>query len=250
MATKYQQNEFLARIIPLCQKQAAEHDYKLFASVTIAQAIHESGWGTSKKMVAANALFGVKVGKGAKFGKAWHGAAYKTGTTEYYDGKTATKITDFFRQYDSIEDSICDYMDLICNSSRYVRALNCKTPEESIRAIVSGGYATGPNYATAIINIINTYGLKKFDKKGVTSEVCPYTIPKDSSSQTVRRGSRGDSVKGLQWCLNRIISANLVIDGNFGPATEKAVMKFQEKSGLTVDGICGRNTWNKIRSLL
>lgn len=249
MATKAQQSEFLARIIPLAQKQAAEHDYKLFASVTIAQAIHESGWGTSKKMVAANALFGVKVGKGAKFGKAWHGAAYKTGTTEYYDGKTATKITDFFRQYDSVEDSICDYMDLICNSKRYVGALNCKTPEESIRAIVSGGYATGPQYATAIINIINTYGLKKFDKKGVTSDVCPYPMP-STYVPAIRRGSSGGTVKALQWALNTLISAGLFIDGKFGPATEEAVKLFQKKTGLTVDGIAGRQTWDKIRSML
>lgn len=248
--TRAMQTAFLARIVPLAQKQAAEHGYKLFPSVTIAQAIHESGWGTSKKMVAANALFGVKVGGSAyKFGKAWHGAAYKTGTTEYYDGKTATKITDYFRQYDSIDDSICDYMDMLLHCKRYAGAVNCKTPEESIRAIVKGGYATGPNYANAIINLINTYNLKQFDKKGITSDVCPYPIPLDSVKQTIKRGCHGDSVRALQWCLNKLIDAKLVIDGNFGPATEKAVVEFQRKSGLVTDGIAGRNTWNKIRSM-
>lgn len=248
--TRAMQTAFLARIVPLAQKQAAEHGYKLFPSVTIAQAIHESGWGTSKKMVAANALFGVKVGGSAyKFGKAWHGAAYKTGTTEYYDGKTATKITDYFRQYDSIDDSICDYMDLICNSKRYAGALNCKTPEESIRAIVKGSYATGPNYATAIINLINTYNLKQFDKKGISSDVCPYPIP-DNYAPGLRRGRHGDAVKALQWCLNRLIDAKLAVDGNFGPATEEAVKLFQKKTGLTVDGIAGRNTWNMIKAKL
>ena len=67
----------ITRLIPLCQKQASEHGYHLFPSVAIAQACLESGWGTAKKMIAANALMGVKVGKSAyKFGKAWHGAAY------------------------------------------------------------------------------------------------------------------------------------------------------------------------------
>ena len=250
MASKTQQAEFLARIIPLAQKQAAEHDYKLYASVTIAQAIHESGWGTSKKMVAANALFGIKVGSSAyKFGKAWKGAAYKTGTTEYYDGKTATKITDYFRQYDSIEDSICDYMDMLCHSRRYSRAVNAKSPEESIRAIVAGGYATGPQYASRIIEIINSNNLKRFDHKGIYNEVCPYPIP-DVNAKPLKRGCKGDTVKALQWALNVLINAGLFIDGNFGPATEKAVKTLQEKAGLKTDGIAGKNTWTKIKSLL
>ena len=249
-ATRSQQTEFLARIIPLAQKQAEEHGYKLFPSVTIAQAIHESGWGTSKKMVAANALFGVKVGKSAtKFGKAWKGAAYKTGTTEYYDGKTATKITDYFRQYDTIEDSICDYMDMLIHCKRYAGAINCRTPEESIRAIVKGGYATGPNYANAIINLINKYGLKKFDHQGIINDVCPYPIAAEGA-KAIRRGSNGDSVKALQWCLNVLINAGLFVDGKFGPSTEAAVKTFQKKAGLTVDGIAGRETWGKIRSML
>lgn len=250
MASKKQQAEFLARIIPLCQKQAAEHDYKLYPSVTIAQAIHESGWGTSQKMVAANALFGVKVGKSAyKFGKAWHGAAYKTGTTEYYDGKTATKIVDYFRQYDSVEDSICDYMDMLCHCRRYARAVNARSPEESIRAIVAGGYATGPEYASRIIEIINQNNLKRFDNKGIINEVCPYTLP-DINAKPLKRGSKGESVKALQWALNLLVNAGLFIDGNFGPATEKAVETFQEKAGLKVDKIVGKNTWAKIKSLL
>lgn len=249
-ASKKQQAEFLARIIPLVQKQASEHDYKLFPSVAIAQAAWESGWGTSPKMVAANALLGVKVGKSAyKFGKAWKGAAYKTGTTEYYDGKNASHITDYFRQYDSVEDSICDYMDMLCHCQRYRRAVNCKTPEESIRAIVAGGYATGPEYANHIIDIINQNNLKRFDHKGIINDVCPYVVP-DIDSKPLRRGSKGESVKALQWALNVLINAGLYIDGNFGPATEKAVATFQTKAGLKVDMIVGKNTWTKIKSML
>ena len=248
--TRAQQTEFLARIIPLSQKQAEAHGYKLFPSVTIAQAAHESGWGTSKKMVAANALFGVKVGKSAyKFGTAWKGAAYKTGTTEYYDGKNPTKITDYFRQYDSIEDSICDYMDMLCHCKRYAGAVNCKTPEESIRAIVAGGYATGPSYAQRIIDIINQNSLKRFDHKGIINDVCPYPIAAEGD-KAIRRGCKGDTVKALQWCLNTLINAGLYIDGNFGPATEAAVKIFQKKAGLVEDGIAGKNTWAKIRSML
>ena len=175
-----QQINFLNMIAPIAVRQASKHNGQLFASVTIAQAAHESGWGSSTKMVNANALFGVKVGKSAyKFGTAWKGAAYKTGTTEYYDGVNPTKITDYFRAYDSIEDATEDYMDMLCHCSRYKNSLNRSTPEESIRAIVAGGYATGPQYANSIISIISSCNLKIFDS-GQTP-----VIPSQSDSQYV-----------------------------------------------------------------
>lgn len=244
-ASKTQQAEFLARIVPLCQKQAVAHKNQLFVSVTVAQAIHESGWGTSKRMVAANALFGVKVGNSAyHFGKAWKGAAYKTGTTEYYDGKTASKIVDWFRQYSTVEDSIEDYMDMLCHCQRYKKALNRATPKESIQAIIDGGYATGPAYVSAIMNLINTYNLTQYDISGsnVISQVCPYP----ESKKTLKRGNRGTDVKYLQWQLNHS-GFKLTIDGSFGPATEKAVKEFQSANKLTVDGIVGPKTWAKLK---
>lgn len=243
MASKKQQAEFLSRIVPLCQKQAKLHGNKLFVSVTIAQAIHESGWGTSKKMVAANALFGVKVGKAAyHFGKAWKGAAYKTGTTEYYDGKTATKIVDYFRQYDTVEDSICDYMDMLCHCNRYKKALNCSTPKESIQMIVAGGYATGPAYVSAIMKLINTYNLTQYDTDKIV-KVCPYP----ETSKILKRGSRGIEVKYLQWLLTNK-GYTITIDGSFGPSTENTVKKYQDIHYLIPDGIVGPKTWNALKS--
>ena len=250
MALKKHQAEFLSLIVPIAQRQARNHGNKLYPSVTIAQAIHESGWGTSKKMVAANALFGVKVGKSAwKFGDAWHGAAYKTGTTEYYDGKNPTKIVDYFRQYNTIEDSVCDYMDMLLHCKRYRGAVSCKTPRESIEAIVKGGYATGPNYASKIMELINDYKLTQYDRMSnaeyLNTAVCPYA----ETSTTLRRGMRGDKVKYLQWMLNnnKKYKVMTAIDGAFGPSTESAVIAFQKANGLVSDGIVGKLTWGKLK---
>lgn len=251
MALKKHQAEFLSLIVPIAQRQAYLHGMKLYPSVTIAQAIHESGWGTSKKMVAANALFGVKVGKSAyKFGDAWHGAAYKTGTTEYYDGKTATKITDYFRQYDTVEDSVCDYMDMLLHCKRYRGAVCARSPQESIKGIIAGGYATGPKYVSAIVNLINTYNLTQYDKMSnaeyKNTAVCPYA----ETSAILRRGMRGDKVKYLQWMLNnnKKHKVTTAIDGAFGPSTESAVIAFQKANGLVPDGIVGKLTWGKLKS--
>ncbi len=240
MASK---NEFIRMIAPIAMTQAKKHDFKIFASVCIAQAIHESGWGTSAKMVRANALFGIKVGKSAyKFGTAWKGEAYKTGTTEYYDGKNPTKIVDFFRAYDSVADATEDYFDMLCHCQRYRPALNQDSPQKCIEKIVAGGYATGPSYANAIINLIKANDLTRFDTKEVV-KINPYTL----KSSLMKIGSKGESVKWLQWELNQR-EANLKEDGIYGNLTKLSVILYQKDNGLVADGICGQKTIASIKN--
>jgi peptidoglycan hydrolase-like protein with peptidoglycan-binding domain len=58
-------------------------------------------------------------------------------------------------------------------------------------------------------------------------------------------GDRGPEVRELQQRLNGA-GASLRIDGDFGPATEAAVKAFQQANGLTVDGIVGPATREKL----
>lgn len=237
MATKSQVEKFIKEVAPIAIEQAKKHKGQLFPSVTIAQAAHESGWGTSAKMVKANALYGVKVGKSAyKYGTAWKGKAYKTGTTEYYDGKNPTKIVDYFRAYDNLSDATEDYMDLLCHAQRYKAALNRSTPQESIEGIVAGNYATGPDYAKRIMDTIRSHNLTQYDT-GEDSAGNPYTLNK----RVVKYGDKGESVKWLQWWLNKH-GANLTIDGIFGKQTKLSVLLFQGEHGLVADGIVGPKT--------
>ena len=66
--------------------------------------------------------------------------------------------------------------------------------------------------------------------------------------ETLRKGSKGESVKTLQTALNRA-GANLAIDGSFGAKTQEAVKAFQRANGLTVDGVVGPATWAKLDEL-
>ncbi len=59
---------------------------------------------------------------------------------------------------------------------------------------------------------------------------------------TLKRGSRGMEVNKLQLLLN------IPQDGSFGPATERAVREFQRKNKLTIDGIVGGYTWQKLEA--
>ena len=71
------------------------------------------------------------------------------------------------------------------------------------------------------------------------------------STETVKKGSTGASAKLLQTLLrgNGYYGANgkvLTIDGEAGSNTIHALKNYQRSNGLTVDGVCGPATWNRI----
>ena len=63
---------------------------------------------------------------------------------------------------------------------------------------------------------------------------------------TISKGATGDAVRRAQRALRRTPDLGLVVDGDFGPATERAVKEFQGGTGLAVDGIVGPATWNAL----
>lgn len=62
----------------------------------------------------------------------------------------------------------------------------------------------------------------------------------------LRSGMTGIWVKQLQQALNDEIDARLLVDGDFGPKTDRAVRIFQKEKGLVADGVVGPYTWNKL----
>lgn len=74
----------------------------------------------------------------------------------------------------------------------------------------------------------------------VEKEVCKVNVP------VLREGSQGGYVKTLQILLNAYYGSRLTKDGIFGSATKKAVMGYQTKQKLTVDGIVGEKTWAEL----
>jgi flagellum-specific peptidoglycan hydrolase FlgJ len=150
-------SEFIPTIAPLVQAENKKRGNPLFSSVVIAQAICESGWGQSKIMMKANAIFGIKATSN------WKGKVYNANTQECYDGVSYTNITACFRAYNNLQESISDYFDLILGLSRYSKAINSNSPLECITAIKNGGYATSPTYINTIMSIINSNNLTKYD---------------------------------------------------------------------------------------
>jgi putative chitinase len=67
-------------------------------------------------------------------------------------------------------------------------------------------------------------------------------LQEPSAETTLRRGAKGREVGRLQRLLGRQ-GFPLALDASFGPTTERAVARFQERAGLKPDGIVGPRTW-------
>ncbi len=133
-------------------------DRKILPSLTIAQAILESGWGNSGLTIKANALFGIKAGI------TWRGKAFNSKTQECYDNKNLITISAYFRGYNSWAESINDHTAFIVSNKRYANVLAAKDYKAACNAIAKAGYATAPNYAASLISIIEQYKLYEYDK--------------------------------------------------------------------------------------
>lgn len=84
-------------------------------------------------------------------------------------------------------------------------------------------------------------------KEVTTKKVAPV---KKSSKSYLEEGDKGTEVKALQTLLNKAGNYKLVVDGIFGNGTDKAVRDFQKRNKLTVDGLAGKSTMDKLKKAL
>lgn len=97
---------------------------------------------------------------------------------------------------------------------------------------------------------------KSYDRN--STRILGYAHPKydagstnsGGGSTTLKGGSKGENVKTLQRNLNTVMNAGLSVDGEFGPGTKSAVIKFQKKYGLEADGIYGPASAKKMTEVL
>ena len=126
--------------------------YGIPASITMAQAILESGFGNGYLARVANNHFCIKCKK------SWTGR-----TITHSDDNP----DDCFRVYDSVEDSFADHADFLSNGKRYefLFAYDITDYKSWAKGLKQAGYATAEDYAERLINIVERYNLPLLDQK-------------------------------------------------------------------------------------
>jgi len=148
--------QFISKYGPAAK--SASKGSGIFPSVSLAQAILESGNGNSSLTKEAKNFFGIKADS------SWSGPYVVKSTTEYVNGvpiKTDAK----FRKYETADLSFIDHITFLLRNARYKNAgvFTSKTPEQQAQALQKAGYATDPAYSALLITLINQNNLKQFD---------------------------------------------------------------------------------------
>ncbi len=127
------------------------HEYKIPASITLAQGILESGNGRSRLASKSNNHFGIKCHRGWK------------GKRVYHDDD---KKDDCFRKYDYVEHSYNDHSKFLTGRKRYAFLFKLRITDYKgwARGLKKAGYATDKKYPKKLIGIIQNYQLYEFDK--------------------------------------------------------------------------------------
>ncbi len=128
--------------------------HKIPASIVLAQALFESDNGNSELARNANNHFGIKCKR------EWLGESYT---------KDDEEKNECFRKYNSVLESYSDHSAFLKTRERYVFLFDI--PLTNYKAWCEGlkeaGYATDPNYATRLINIIEKHKLYEYDKQNL-----------------------------------------------------------------------------------
>lgn len=231
MPSSAQQKEFINSIGYIIQEEAKARGYHVCSPI-IAQACLESNYGVSQLSSRWHNYFGMKCGS------AWKGQSINLATKEEYNSQLVN-IRDNFRVYSSMEEGVKGYFDFI-STKRYAKLKDALTPKSYLEEIKKAGYATSSSYVNSCMSVISRHDLERYD----TFEPVPVGNPYALTTGLMKSGSRGESVKWLQYRLNEL-GYPLNIDGIYGPKTEAAVRQFQ--TDVFVDGIVGPDTLGKLR---
>jgi lysozyme len=144
---KDHRGRFLRMVLPKAMRSGREHQVP--PSVTVAQAIVESGWGRSSLTRRHNNLFGVK------------GGAVKLRTREFRGGKWR-RTSASYRSYPSIDESIAHHAEIM-NGPHFRRFQPLWADWRAYLRAIAPKYASSPTYVSTVSGMVERYGLERFD---------------------------------------------------------------------------------------
>ena len=242
MASEAQVLDFISRIAPCAQKAYKELG-KIYPSICIGMACVESAYGTAGSCFH-NSYLGQKVGTGKTATRYWGGKFFTSKTKEEYTVGVHTTINAAFRSYDSMEQCVFNYYELL-NSKLYAGVSGSVSFTTQMQQIKNCGYMTSSTEVNSVIQIILKYKLTQYDDVERPAIGNPYQEP----TKNVRLNTRGNDARWLQYELNRVGGYRLIVDGIAGELTIACLRNFQKTHGLVDDGICGPLTRQKLKSI-
>ena len=189
---KLDNNQVVAKMGPLFT--ADQKETGILASVSMAQFILESGFGSSELAQGANNLFGMKTSLSGNTwaGSTWDGkSVYGKETLEEVNGKYVTIVADF-RRYCCIEDGIADHSAYLLGAKknatqlRYEGLKGCADYRKALQILKDGGYATDSAYVDKLCRVVEQWNLTKFDLQAQEPQTNLYRVRKtwdDAKSQ-------------------------------------------------------------------
>ena len=158
------QKYFLRVIGSLARADYYETD--VLASVTLAQAIYEGGWGRYSLPVGGCNLFGIKAYS------SWSGMVYDQQTSMLYEsyddflfsaGQSYLNTYSAWRAHESWAESVSVHSALFLNESKYAAVVGEKDYKVAAKEIVEAGYCNDYGYIDTVIKLIEQYGLTEYD---------------------------------------------------------------------------------------
>lgn len=127
------------------------------ASITIAQAILESGWGVFLPE-GSNNYFGIKAEHPAD-----PETYVETLTHEYVNGQRVAE-EQLFEKYPTVKDCFQDHAALLSQAKRYAPAMAVNAdPQAFAQKLQACGYSTSPTYASSLMQLVKEFDLTQFD---------------------------------------------------------------------------------------
>lgn len=185
--------------------QVIAQDHDLYASVMIAQAVLESGSGSSGLSANYNNLFGIK--------GTYQGMSVSLPTKEDDGTGNSYTIAATFRAYPTARDSLLDYAELV-GSKLYAPAhkSNCTSYVDACNYL-QGRYATSTTYSAQLQDLINAYNLTQYDNPVAVTDAAQDAAVADAAASPFHTASGLFDENGLVP-----FSAMLPLDGTASAA--------------------------------
>ena len=155
--------DFIDAVLPGARESWDDHQVPV--SVTLAQAILETGAGTSSAL--GNNYFGIKAratGTKGQFSYGPNAAGCTLVKTREAESAGLVLTVGAFRAYEELRTSVLDHGDLLRSNPVYAPAFKyTKQPKKFLREIAKR-YATDPAYADKLLSLVSRYNLLKYDE--------------------------------------------------------------------------------------